>query len=128
MTKAIKLHAVFALLNASVVVVAVPASLPMCWTRAIGAAAVTVKGVPLVATPPATTMTLPLVAPAGTGTTILVALQLVGVAATPLNDTVPEPCEAPKPVPVIVTGVPRFPDEGLRLVIIGWTEKFRELL
>src|SRR6266705_711406 len=46
------------------------------------------------------------VAPAGTCTTMLVAPQLVGVAAVPLNLTVLDPCVAPKFVPVIVTDVP----------------------
>lgn len=48
----------------------------------------TVNATALLGTPPTVTMTLPLVAPLGTGTTMLVALQLVGVAATPLNETV----------------------------------------
>jgi hypothetical protein len=46
-----------------------------------------VKLTPLLATPPTVTTTLPLVAPFGTGTTMLVALQLVGVPAVPLNVT-----------------------------------------
>jgi len=46
----------------------------------------------------------PELAPAGTGTTIEVALQLVGVAAVPLNDTCP--CDEPKLIPLIVTEVP----------------------
>ena len=40
------------------------------------------------ATPPTVTTTLPVVAPVGTGATMLVELQLVGVAAVPLNATV----------------------------------------
>ena len=48
----------------------------------------TVKLTPLLANPPTVTTTFPLVAPVGTGATMLVALQLVGVAATPLNFTV----------------------------------------
>jgi hypothetical protein len=64
-----------------------------------------VKTTPLLATPATVTTTLPVVAPAGTGTTMLVALQLVGVAAVPLNVTVLVPCVAPKFAPVIVTGV-----------------------
>jgi len=48
----------------------------------------TVKPTALLGTPPTVTTTLPLVAPLGTGTTILVALQLVGVAAVPLKETV----------------------------------------
>ncbi len=48
----------------------------------------TVKDTPLLATPPTVTMTLPVVAPTGTGTVIPVALQLEGVAAVPLKVTV----------------------------------------
>src|SRR6266849_8131925 len=46
-------------------------------------AGTTVKLTPLLATPMALTTTLPVVAPAGTGATMLEALQLVGVAAVP---------------------------------------------
>lgn len=77
------------------------------------------KVTPLLATPPTVTTTLPVLAPVGTGTTMLVAFQLVGVAAVPLNVTVLVPCETPKFVPVIVTGVPAGPEVGLRLVILG---------
>jgi hypothetical protein len=45
----------------------------------------TVKLTPLLATPPTVTTTLPVAAPAGTGTAMLVALQLVGVADVPLK-------------------------------------------
>src|SRR2546430_15981779 len=62
---------------------------------------------------------LPVVAPAGTGATMLVAPQLVGVATVPLNFTVLVPCVAPKFVPAIVTDVPMIPDVGLRLVMLG---------
>jgi hypothetical protein len=48
----------------------------------------TVKVAPLLAWPLTVTTTGPVVAPAGTGTAILVALQLLGVAAVPLNVTV----------------------------------------
>jgi len=48
----------------------------------------TVKLTPLLGKPPTVTTTLPDVAPAGTGTAMLVALQLVGDAAVPLNVTV----------------------------------------
>jgi hypothetical protein len=41
---------------------------------------------------------------------MLVALQLVGVPAVPLNVTVLVPWVAPKFAPVIVTGVPTPPD------------------
>jgi hypothetical protein len=79
----------------------------------------TVNASPLLTPPSTVTTTLPVVAPVGTGTTMLVADQLVGVAATPLNVTVLAPCVAPNPVPVIVTGVPTAPTVGLRLVSIG---------
>lgn len=52
---------------------------------------VTVKLMALLARLLTVTTTLPLVAPEGTGTTTVVALQLVGVAAVPLNVTVLEP-------------------------------------
>ena len=72
----------------------------------VGAEAVTVKLTPLLARPPTVTTTLPVVAPAGTVTAMLVLLQVVSVAAVPLKVTVLLPCVAPKFVPVIVTGVP----------------------
>jgi hypothetical protein len=65
------------------------------------------------------TTTFPVVAPLGTGTTIEVALQLVGVAVVPLNLTVLVPWVEPKFVPVIVTDVPTTPEVGERLVIEG---------
>ena len=86
----------------------------------LGPADVTVKLTPLLATPPTATTTFPVVAPVGTVTTMLVALQLVGVATVPLNVTVLVPCVAPKFVPVIVTEVPTVPEFGLRLVIFGF--------
>jgi len=48
----------------------------------------TVKAKPLLAMPPTVTTTLPVVAPDGTGTVMLVSLQLVGVAVAPLKVTV----------------------------------------
>ena len=80
---------------------------------------VTVKLTPLLATPPTVTTTFPVVAPAGTGTTMLVAFQLVGVAAVPLNVTVLVPCVDPKFVPVIVTDTPTAPDVGAKLDTFG---------
>ena len=79
----------------------------------------TVNGAPLLANPPTVMMTLPVVEPEGTGTTMLVALQLVGVAAVPLKVTVLVPCEAPKFVPLIVTEAPTRPDVGDRLMMLG---------
>jgi hypothetical protein len=84
----------------------------------------TVKAVPaptLLASPPTVTTTFPVVAPAGTATMMLVALQLVTVAAVPLNVTVLVPWAAPKPVPVIVTAVPTGPDVGAKLLMLGGT-------
>src|SRR5208337_4161288 len=84
-----------------------------------GAGTVTVKLTPLLASPPTVTTTFPVVAPAGTGATMLVALQLVAVAAVPLNLTVLVPCVAPKFAPVIVTDAPTNPEVGFRLVMLG---------
>jgi hypothetical protein len=82
-------------------------------------AVVTVNVTPLLATPPTVTTTLPVVAPLGTGATMLVALQLVGVAEVLLNFTVLVACEAPKFAPVIVTEVPTGPEVGFRPVMSG---------
>src|SRR5437899_2249548 len=85
----------------------------------LGDEAVTVKFAPLLSWPFAVTTTLPVVAPLGTGTAILVELQLVGVAAVPLNETVLVPWAAPKLVPAIVTDAPTAPEVGFKLVILG---------
>ena len=82
-------------------------------------ATVTVKATPLLLTPPTATATLPVVAPAGTGTTMVVEFQLVGVEIVLLKLTVLVPCVIPKFVPVIVTDVPTVPDVGLRLMMLG---------
>jgi hypothetical protein len=76
----------------------------------------TVKLTPLLATPPTVTTTFPVVAPDGTDVAMLVAVQLVVVAAVPLNVTVPED---PKFRPVIVTAVPTAPEVGDKLVMLG---------
>src|SRR5437773_5937660 len=78
-----------------------------------------VKTTPLLAFPFAVTTTGPVVAPEGTGTTMLVALQDVGLAATPLKVTVLGPCVAPKFDPVIVTDVPTVPELGVRVLMTG---------
>src|SRR2546428_3270946 len=80
---------------------------------------VTVKDAPLLATASTVTTTLPVVAPPGTGTTMLVADQFVGVAVVPLNVTVLVPLVAPKFVPVIVTAAPTTPLVGDRLVRVA---------
>lgn len=87
----------------------------------VGGGGVTVNTPPLVVRPPTVTTIFPVVAPLGTGTTILVALQLVGVALAALKVTVLVPCDAPKLVPVMVTEVPTGPEVGLRLVMLGGT-------
>jgi hypothetical protein len=80
---------------------------------------ITVKLEPLLFTPLAKTTTFPVIAPVGTVVAILVALQLVTVAAVPWKLTVPEPWVDPKFVPVIVTAVPTPPEVTERLVILG---------
>jgi hypothetical protein len=71
-----------------------------------GAGEPTMNGTPLLAMPPTVTTTFPDVAPAGTGTTMLVALQFVGVATVSLKVTVLVPWVEPKFEPEIVTEVP----------------------
>jgi hypothetical protein len=78
--------------------------------------------------PPTVTTTLPVVAPDGTGTTMLVVDQVVAVAAVPLNVTVLVPLVAPKFVPAIVTEVPTGPLVGVKLVEVGATVYGRPLL
>jgi hypothetical protein len=73
--------------------------------------AVTVKADPLLAVPNTVTTTLPVLAPAGTDTVMLVGLQALAAAAViPLNVTVLVPCVAPKLVPVMVMDVPAGPE------------------
>lgn len=79
----------------------------------------TVKFKPLLARPLTVTTTFPDVAPAGTGTPMLVGLQLVGVAAVPLNVIVLVPCDAPKFAPATIIEVPTIPEFGVRLVMLG---------
>lgn len=79
----------------------------------------TVKLTPLLATPATVMTTVPLVAPDGTGTVMLVALQDVGVPAMPLNFTVLVPCVDPNVNPVMVTTVPTGPEGGLKFVMLG---------
>lgn len=85
----------------------------------LGGGIVTVNKMPLLDCPATVTTTLPVVAPLGTGTEMLVALQLVGAAVVPLKVTVLVPCEAPKFEPLIVTEVPTRPELGFKLVILG---------
>lgn len=85
----------------------------------LGGITVTVKLTPALANPPTVTTTFPVVAPVGTVTTALVALQLVAVAVVPLNLTVLVPCVAPKFVPAIVTEAPTNPEVGFKFVMAG---------
>jgi hypothetical protein len=91
-------------------------SLPV--PQAAGVPELTVKFTPALVVPPAITTTFPVDAPVGTFTTMLVALQAMGVAAVPLKVTeLFESGDAPKPVPVIVTAAPTIPEVGARLLI-----------
>src|SRR5436309_3305101 len=73
------------------------------------------------AVPESTTGIAPRATPLGTGATMLVLLQLVGVAGITPKVIVLVPCVVPKPIPAIVTDVPIGPDAGVRLVIAGAT-------
>jgi hypothetical protein len=80
---------------------------------------VTVKVDPTLAIPFWFTMTRPVVAEFGTVAVILRADQVVITATTPLNLTVPVPCTALNPLPVITTEIAAAPDVGLSSVIAG---------
>ena len=73
----------------------------------------------MLAIPPTVTTTGPVVAPAGTGATMLVALQLLGLAVVLLKVTVLVPWVAPKLEPLIVTEKPTGPDAGNSLVMVA---------
>jgi hypothetical protein len=85
----------------------------------------------LLSTPAAWTTTLPVVAPDGTDTAMLVALHVVTEAGVAKNFTVLLPCVAPKFEPATVTAAPTAPvvgerrchgpapDVGDRLVMLG---------
>ncbi len=102
------------------IVTAVPTN-PLVGARlvTVGGGAVTVNATPLLATPPAVTTTLPVVAPAGTCAQMLVADHVVGATVMPLKVSVLAPWLAPKLVPAIVTAVPTNPLVGARLVTVG---------
>jgi hypothetical protein len=84
----------------------------------IGANATTVNEEVLTAVPPGvTTLTVPLVAPAGTDAVIEVELTTLNdVTDVPLNFTAVAPV---KFVPVIVTVVPTGPDVGVKEEMVG---------
>jgi hypothetical protein len=93
---------------------------PVTGDKLVMLGAVTVNNLPLLATPPIVTTTLPVVAPVGTAALIEVALhKVIVVAVVPLNFTVFVPWLAPNPLPVIVTDVPAPPEVGDRLVMLG---------
>src|SRR6185369_13088406 len=100
------------------------------FTPVIAGVGRTVNATPLLATPPTVTTTFPVVAPAGTGTTMLVADQVVGVAVVPLKVIVLVPFVAPKLVPVTVTDAPTAALVGFRFVTVavGRTVKLTPLL
>jgi hypothetical protein len=79
----------------------------------------TVKALPLLSTPLARTTTFPVVAPAGTVSTILVALHVFTEAVVPLYLTVLLPCVVPKLVPARVIEAPTAPDVGDNVVMLG---------
>jgi hypothetical protein len=86
----------------------------------LGGPPVTVKLTPLLDIPATFTTTLPVSAPFGTVTPMLVALQLENaVTGTPLKVTVPPFCAEPKFVPVMVTDAPTAPEEIDRLEMFG---------
>ena len=68
--------------------------------------------------PPDDNQTLPVVAPAGTGTAMVVEDHVAGVARVP-KVTVLSPCAAPRLVPMRVTEVPVDPLASERLVSVG---------
>jgi hypothetical protein len=79
----------------------------------------TVKLTPLLPLLETVTTTFPVVAPLGTVTPTLVALQLVAVAVVPLNVTVLVPWVVPKFDPVMVTEAPTAPEVWERLDMVG---------
>ena len=84
----------------------------------VGPDGVTVNAKPLLGTPPTVTTTGPVVAPEGTTWVMDVLVQVMALAAVaPLNETMLEPCVAPKLDPVMVTVAPIAAGDGERLAI-----------
>ena len=89
-------------------------------TEVIVGPVVTVNDTALLVALPTLTVTLPVVAPVGTCTTIEVLVHVVNVvAAVVLNLTELEPRVLPKPEPVMVTLLPTAPEVGDSDVILG---------
>src|SRR5437588_11961216 len=78
-----------------------------------------VNDMPLLAWPATVTTIFPAVAPIGTGTLMLVLLQLVGTACVPLKVTVLVPCDVPKLLPEMVMLAPTAPWMFVVLLIDG---------
>jgi hypothetical protein len=87
-----------------------------------------VKFTPLLEAPFTATITGPVLASGGTGTTILVSDHEAGVAVNPLKEMVLAPLSAPKLVPVTVIESPAIPEFVDKLVIKGVTTKVPVLL
>src|SRR5208337_1952332 len=95
------------------IVTGVPATPDVGETLAREGTGITVKTTGLLGAPYIATTTLPVVAPLGTFTVMLVSAQLLAVpAAVPLNVTVQIVWFQPNPLPVMVTCVPTGPDAG----------------
>ena len=65
------------------------------------------------------TANIPDEAPVGTIATMVASDQLVATTLVPFSEIVLLPCEAPNPVPLIVTGDPTGPEVGVMAVIVG---------
>ena len=74
---------------------------------------------PLLLTPLAFTIKFPVVAPDGTVTVMLDAVQELTEAVVPLMLTEPLPCGDRKLDPATITDAPTAPDEGVRPEILG---------
>src|SRR5258705_11741390 len=83
---------------------------------------------PLLACPLTVTTAFPVVAPAGTGAAMLVALQLLGVAAVPLKLFFLIIWRPPRSPLLPYTTLFPSPDAGARLLIFGATVKVTPLL
>lgn len=80
----------------------------------------TVKSVELVAVcPPTSTVIFPVVDPVGTAVVMLLAVLIVTMEAVPLNFTMLLATVALKLAPVIITGVPIGPLDGVKAVMAG---------
>ena len=112
-----------------VIVTGVPAAPDVGLKPVIVGGGITVKETPLLVPLLVVTTKGPLVAPLGMNVTMLASLQLATPNAVPLKETVLSPCAPPKFFPVIVTDVPKRPDGGFRLVMVGGERlKFTPLL